>query len=150
MGIGTWCERSVVTCGRDAPVLTLARLMRDQHVGDVVVVDEVLGGRPQPVGIVTDRDLVVRVLAMGVAGEALRAGDLLVHPLVTAHEDEDLGQAVWRMRTGGVRRLPVVDSEGGLVGVLTADDVTRHLAEKLGDVAHIVPRQLVKEQTALD
>lgn len=149
MGIGSWCEHSVVTCHRDTPVLTLARLMRDQHVGDVVVVDDVLGGRPLPVGIVTDRDLVVRVLAKNVPPETLVAGDLVVHGLVTVRDDEEVGQAVWCMRTSGVRRLPVVDGEGGLVGVLTADDVTRHLAEKLSDVAHIVPRQLVKEQAAL-
>ena len=145
MHIGDICTRSVVTCRRDASVLEVARLMRDRHVGDVIVVDEG-EGRQTPVGIVTDRDLVVAVLAEGISAEGLRAGDLIVDEVVTAFESELVYDAIWHMRSQGIRRLPIVDAQCHLSGVLTADDVTRFLAEELSSVARIVPRQITKEE----
>ena len=87
MRIGEICTRSVVTCGRDTSVLELAQLMRDHHVGAVIVVDE-HEGKLAPVGVVTDRDLVVEVMAKGVNPDLLRAGDLIVRDLATAFESE--------------------------------------------------------------
>jgi CBS domain-containing protein len=83
MHIGEICKRSVVTCRRQTSALEIAQLMRDHHVGDVIVVDE-YEGRQMPVGIVTDRDLVVQIMAKGVTPELVRAGDMLVGDLVTA------------------------------------------------------------------
>jgi CBS domain-containing protein len=145
MHIGETCTRSVVTCRRDASAQALAQLMREQHVGDVVVVDE-QDGHKTPVGVVTDRDLVVEVMAAGVDPAILRADDLLVGELVTAIDTELLGDAVWHMRGKGIRRLPVVDAHGHLVGILTADDITRCLVEALTEVARIAPRQVKLEQ----
>ena len=144
MRIGEICTRSVVTCGRDTSALELAQLMRDRHVGDVIVVDE----RESPVGIVTDRDLVVQVMAKGVDPGLLRAGDLIAGELVTAVESEVVYDAIWHMRSKGVRRLPVVDEHNRLLGVVTADDVTKFLAAELTEVARIVPRQIKLEQAA--
>lgn len=141
MRIGEICTRTVVTCGRDASVFELAQRMREHHVGSVVVVDE-RDGRSIPVGIVTDRDLVVEVMARGVDPSNLRAGDLVFGELVTALESELVHDAVWQMRRHGIRRLPVVDTCNGLRGVLTANDLTRFLAEELSDVASIVPCQV--------
>lgn len=141
MRIGEICTRSVVTCGRDASVFELAQRMREHHVGSVVVVDE-RDGKSIPVGIVTDRDLVVEVMARGVDPGNLRAGDLIVGELITALESELVYDAVWQMRRHGIRRLPVVDACNGLLGMLTTNDVTRFLAEELGDVARIVPCQV--------
>ena len=106
MRIADLCTRSVVTCRRDTSALELAQLMRDRHVGDVIVVDVDPGGST-PVGIVTDRDMVVRVMAKGV--------------------DPNL-----------------------VLGVLTADDVTRFLAEELTELSQAVPHQRKLEQRALD
>jgi signal-transduction protein with cAMP-binding, CBS, and nucleotidyltransferase domain len=134
MRVGEICKRSVVTCGRDASALELARLMREHRVGDVVVVDE-QDGASTPIGIVTDRDLVVEVMADGVDPDMLRADEMIVGELVTVLDTELVYDAIWHMRRKGVRRLPVLDAHGHLAGILTADDVTRFLAQELTEVA---------------
>jgi len=145
MHIGEICKRSVVTCGRETSAPELAQLMRDHHVGDVIVVDE-YEGRQMPVGIVTDRDLVVQIMAKGVTPELVRAGDMLVGDLVTVVETEGVYDAIWHMRSKGIRRLPVVDIHAHLLGVVTADDVTEFLATELTELARIVPRQIKLEE----
>lgn len=146
MRINEICRREVVTCGRHAPVAELARLMRDRCVGDVIVVDT-NEGKPVPVGIVTDRDLVVRVLAMAVPPASVAAGELMGVELVTVNESEYVYDAIWHMRSKGTRRLPVVNDAGHLVGVLTLDDLTRFLAEELGDLSRIASRQVAQERS---
>jgi len=138
-----------VTCGRETSVLELAQLMRDRHVGDVIVVDE-HDGQMTPVGVVTDRDLVVEILAKGANPDLLRAGDLIANEIVTAFESELVYDAIWHMRGKGIRRLPVIDSHNHLLGVLTADDVTAFLAEELTEVARIAHRQIKREEAAQD
>ena len=99
-----------------------------------------------PIGIVTDRDLVVYVLAERIDPGLLRADDLLRGELVTIDHREGIYDAIWHMRSKRVRRLPVVDAQCHLVGMLTMDDVTRFLAEELNDVSRIVPRQIEREE----
>jgi len=141
------CTRSVVTCRRDITALDLAKLMRERHVGAVVVVDEDEdGGRAMPVGVVTDRDLVVEVMACGVDPEILRVGDLIVTAPETVVDDELMFDAVWHMRRKGIRRLPVVDAQGCLFGILSADDLTRFLAEQLTGVASLAIGQAAREE----
>jgi signal-transduction protein with cAMP-binding, CBS, and nucleotidyltransferase domain len=149
MQVSEICTRLTVTCRRDTSALELARMMRDRHVGDVIVVEDSDGGA-RPIGVVTDRDLVVQVMARGVDPELLRADDLIVGELETALASEFVYDAIWHMRSKGVRRLPVVDSRSHLFGILSADDVTRFLAEELSELARIVPRQIQREQTALE
>jgi CBS domain-containing protein len=146
MHIGEICTRSVVTCGRDASAIDVARLMRDRHVGDVIVVEPCEGGS-KPIGIVTDRDLVVQVMAASVDPHRLRAEDLVSRQLVTALESEGVYDAIWHMRSKGIRRLPVVDSRGRLRGVLTADDLTRCLADELAEIGRIGTHQVEVEST---
>lgn len=149
MRIGEICTREVVYCDRTTGVPELAQLMRRHHVGDLIVADN-RGGKLIPVGIVTDRDLVVEVLAQGVDPGSLTAGDLMTKSLKTAKEGEAVSDAIERMRRESIRRLPVIDDQGSLIGVLTADDVTEFLAEELTAVARISPRQLATERTTLD
>jgi CBS domain-containing protein len=148
MHVSEICTREVVTCARNCSAIELARLMRDRHVGDLIVV-ETREGKPMPVGIVTDRDLVVQVLARGVDPEMLSAADIMCADLTTALGSEAVYDAIWHMRSQGIRRLPIVDARGALLGVLTADDVTRFLAAELTEVSHIAPRQLKVEQQTL-
>lgn len=148
MRIGEICTREVVYCGPRDSVLEVAQLMRNHHVGDLIVAER-RDGLLRPLGVVTDRDLVVKVLAEGVAPETLTAGDLMMRELVSAQEYELLHEAIARMRAHGVRRLPVIDTAGSLVGVLTADDVVEFLAEELSGVARIFPRQSELERSAL-
>jgi signal-transduction protein with cAMP-binding, CBS, and nucleotidyltransferase domain len=142
------CTREVVTCARSASIQELAQLMRDGHVGDVVVVDRGEGGAV-PLGIVTDRDLVVRVLAKGLDIDAVTAGDLMGERLATAFESDRIYDAISLMRSRGIRRLPVVDARGVLLGVVTMDDIAAHLTAELADMVRIVPSQGLREQQAL-
>jgi len=147
MYISEICTHDVVTCARGSSVQELAQLMRDRHVGDVVVVDRGEAGAV-PVGIVTDRDIVVRVVAKGLDVDAVTASDLMGEPLTTAFDSEGVYDAIWRMRNGGIRRLPVIDARGVLLGVVTMDDIAAHLATALADMVRIVPSQGPREQQA--
>lgn len=142
------CTRSVVTCDRGMGAQALARAMRERHVGDVVVVDPCDGG-VTPVGIVTDRDLVVQLIACGVDPARYCAEDLMNGDIVTAVGSETVFDAIWHMRRGGVRRLPVVDARNRLQGLVTMDDLTDALAQELSALARIAPRQADREQARL-
>ncbi len=145
MSVGGVCIREVVVAGRKDSVAELARLMRRHHVGDVVVVEEV-AGLPRPVGIVTDRDLVVEVLARGVAPDSLTAEDVMSFRLLTARESDGLWETLQRMKAKGVRRVPVVDEGGALVGILSADDLLDLLAEELSDLVQVIRREIARER----
>jgi CBS domain-containing protein len=139
MTIGKFCNRNVVCATRETPVVEAANLMRQHHVGDLIVVEQ-KAGRKTPLGIVTDRDIVVEVVAPGVDPKTIKLGDLLVGRLVTVAEDLGRNDAVRLMATSGVRRLPVVDASGGLVGIVTLDDLLLHFAAQLTELAELVPR----------
>ena len=140
MTIGKLCNREVVYAARDATVQSAARLMRHYHVGTVVVVDETHGGR-RPIGIVTDRDIVVEVCAVDLNPNVITVGDIMAPELITVREDEELLQAVEVMRYKGVRRLPVVDSEGCLAGIVSIDDLLEALTEQMAEMARILGRE---------
>ncbi|HET9643015.1 MAG TPA: CBS domain-containing protein [Burkholderiaceae bacterium] len=145
MRISEICNRHVVQCSPDTSALDLSRLMRAQHVGDVVVV-EASGEHARPLGLVTDRDLVVQVLAAGVDPQSVTAGDLMCAKLVTVTESEAVYDAIWHMRSKGVRRLPVVNARNEVVGIVAADDLTRFVAEEMSALARISPHQIQIEQ----
>lgn len=118
------CTAGVVCCGVQTSAVQAAHLMRHKHVGDVVVVDD-----PQadgiPLGVITDRDLVVEVLGNGLDPAKTTVGSLMRKPVIIAHETEDTGTVMARMREHGVRRVPVVANEGEVVGVITLNDLLR-------------------------
>lgn len=145
MSVGSFCNREVVVANRDAGVAELAGLMREHHVGSVVIVDDDHGAS-RPVGVVTDRDIVIELVAMTAPMAELSAGDLMSYELLTATEDDGLWETMQRMRSRGVRRVPVVDAEGSLVGILTADDVLELLAGELGDFARLMARGQGRER----
>ena len=147
MAVGEICNRDVVIAEKTLSVVDAAQLMRKHHVGDLVVVEE-KNGRKHPVGIVTDRDIVVEVVAAGVNPEALRVGDIMGTQVATVRESEGLFEAMRYMRDQGVRRMPVVDAAGALVGILTLDDLLELLAEELGELAKLVSRERQREQAA--
>ena len=140
MAIGDMCRREVATCEKDTPVLEVAALMREHHVGDLVVVDEQAGGK-RPLGIVTDRDLVVEVLAKDVDVQAVTAGDIMSWELVHASKDAEVQDVIGIMRENGVRRLPLVDANGMLYGIVTVDDVIAWLADSLQGLGRTIARE---------
>jgi CBS domain-containing protein len=119
--------------------------MREFHVGDLVVVEERQGLR-RPVGIVSDRDLVIEVLAEGVALDAVAVGDVMSRDLLTISAQDELFGTVRRMREQGVRRVPVVGGEGELLGILAFDDLIDLFAEQLNDLVALVGNQLRHER----
>ena len=149
MKTGAICQHAVVTIGASDEVVKAARLMREKHVGYLVVVktDHVLGpthqvlGLVRPVGVLSDRDIVVAVVARGVDPATLRVGDIMSARPITAREDESVEAALGKMRQFGFRRLPVVTDRDELVGVLATDDVLRALAAETQDLSTTIHRE---------
>ena len=145
MQVGEACNRNVVIVDRRESVHEATRLMREHHVGDVVVVQN-QGAAPVPVGILTDRDIVVELLAPGVDLAQVNIGDVMSPELETCEEGDQLDDAIKRMRAQGVRRMPVTDTAGHLVGILAVDDLLELIAEQLGDLVAVIGREQSRER----
>ena len=145
MTIGAICSREVVFVRRGQSVRVAAELMRQHHVGALVVVDERDDGPRIPAGVVTDRDIAVAVVAKGLDADGVRAEELMSGEVATARETEGVSACIARMRARGVRRMPVVDARGALVGIVTADDLLELLAEELSGLAHTVANEQRRE-----
>jgi CBS domain-containing protein len=144
MTVGDVCGRSIVTAHPDDTVLEAARRMRDRHVGDVVVADS----ESRPVGILTDRDIVVSALAQSPEKlEGLVVGDIMTRNVVTAKRAESLHEALTRMRAHGIRRLPVVNTDGRLDGMLAFDDIIGVMSADLNRLAGLVAHEQTLERT---
>ena len=144
MPIGEICNREVVFARRDETVREAAQLMREHHVGDLVVVDE-RDGRRVPAGILTDRDIAVGIVAKHLDPDALAVGDVMGAELAIVRESDGVAETIELMRSKGVRRIPVVDAGGALVGIVTADDMLDLLAEELSAIVRIVSREQRRE-----
>lgn len=143
MKVGDCCTRDVVTCLANTSLAEVAARMRDRHVGAVVVIDDEKAKRP--VGVVTDRDIVIEIVATGLDANAITAGDVMLDGLVTVEEDGGPLEAARTMRARGVRRLPVVDRKGALAGIVTLDDLVHLLAGEMGHLARLIERQPKRE-----
>jgi CBS domain-containing protein len=136
MQVGTLCERLVFTISESDEISRAGRIMREKHVGYLVVVEpDPVGGFPRPVGVLTDRDIVVSVVAREVDPKTVRVGDIMTTNPVVAVEWESMEAALEKMRQFGVRRLPVVNGYRGLVGILAIDDVLKVV---VGDAQEVV------------
>jgi CBS domain-containing protein len=120
--------------------------MRTHHVGSVIVIERTNGGR-RPVGILTDRDIVIELLAEDVDLAAVNVGDVMSDNLQTVNEDTKLLDATKVMRAKGIRRLPVVDAQGGLVGILAADDILGLILEQMADLIGLIVKEQLQEST---
>lgn len=145
MTVGEICTRRVVIGSRETSIYEAAQLMREYHAGDLVVTDGIHGSRT-PVGIVTDRDIVVEVLAEGLNPAGLTVGDIMNASLVTVNEGEGVFGALRQMRSEGVRRAPIVDKTGALVGIVSLDDLLELIAEELGDLVSLIREERKKEE----
>lgn len=126
------CRRNPVTIGAHEELDTAAKLMRERHIGYLIVVEPYPPhAAPRPVGVLTDRDIVVGVLAKGTDPRLVRVGDVMTREPVVVSEDASLNAALADMRRIGVRRIPVVDAVGQLVGVLSLDEVLDAVAQEL-------------------
>jgi CBS domain-containing protein len=147
MRIGEICTTSTIYCTRDDSVQDAALKMRQHHVGDLIVIDQPDDDK-LPVGIITDRDIVVSVIALGLDPASLLAGDIMSDDLDTCGVDDDVYETIERMHRRGVRRMPVVDANGRLAGIVSADDLLGFLAEEMSELARIAPHQQAQERRA--
>ena len=146
MAIGEICSHNTVFARRDESVATAARLMRESHVGCLVVADEVDGERV-PVGMLTDRDINVAVVAPGLDANTMQVGDVMSAELLTVNEDAGIAETVELMRVRGIRRLPVTNTDGRLIGLIAADDIMSLLAEEISGLTGMIAREEKRERS---
>ena len=142
-----FCTTDVAWCTRDTTVLEAARLMREKHLGDLIIVDDP-NDEFTPVGVITDRDIVIKVIGNELSASKTRVGDVMRTPLVTASDSEDSNAAIARMRQHGVRRLPVTGRHGKLVGVVTMDDLLKRLRSEVDSLLDIITMEQDQERRA--
>jgi len=148
MNVGEICQRNVITVRPFDELTGAAQLMREKHVGYLIVVEPALSeGSFKPVGVLTDRDIVIAVVARETDARTLRVGDVMTRQPVVADEGDALATALKQMRRIGVRRLPVVGTHEELVGVLSLDDVIDTLVGELKDVAGSIRSEQLIEHT---
>jgi CBS domain-containing protein len=148
MNVGQMCQRNTITVQANDEIATAARLMREKHVGFLVVVEPApQEGDIIPVGVITDRDIVVSTIALGVDPKTLSVGDVMTRKPTVALAQDSIADAICQMRRAGVRRLPVLGDYGHLVGVLSLDDVLTSRADELGAAAAVITRGRQVETT---
>lgn len=139
------CELDVVCCRRELTIAAASRLMRERHVGDLVVVED-LDEEREAVGILTDRDIVVEIIARDKDPRMVTVGEVMSKPIVIASESEDTAQALQRMAAHGVRRVPVVDDQSRVIGIVTLDDLLREHTEQANRLLEAVTKQQTREK----
>ena len=136
MNVGEVCSRPPVTCPHDEPIMQVARKMVENEIGAVVVVDP----EDRPIGIVTDRDLTLRSLARGLKLDA-PVHDVMSHEVASVSETGALVDAARQMGLRRCRRLPVLDGDGRIVGVISTDDLLEQADEEFAGVVRAVGPQ---------
>jgi CBS domain-containing protein len=145
--VGSIGRQNAITTHPRADLTSAARSMRENHIGYLIVTElDVASPKERPVGVLTDRDIVISVVAREADPKSLRVEDVMTRNPVVVREDSTLGAAVREMRRIGVRRLPIVDGLGHLVGVLSLDDVLATLASEFSDVAASIQSEIKIER----
>lgn len=144
MPISECCNISLVCCETNASIPEVAALMRKHHVGDVIVI-ETQNEKRVPIGIVTDRDIVIETIALQLDTNVFTAGDIMTTPIITVREDEGFTETLHLMRDHKIRRMPVVTAAGTLFGIVTADDIINLLAMELSLMTGAMVEQARRE-----
>jgi CBS domain-containing protein len=144
MNVGSICKRHIVTIDASDSLQQAAGLMREHHVGALVVIETSADGQ-RVAGVVTDRDLAIEVLARG--GDAAQApvGHLVHGRPIGVAASADAAQAIALMESAGVRRLLVHDEQGHLVGLLSFDDLLTACVAPLAGLAEVLRKGLERE-----
>ena len=145
MSAGEYCNREVIIVEPAISVTEAAVLMRRHHVGDLVVVEKE-GEEAIPIGIITDRDIVIEVMAQKLNPDSLTVKDIMSTDPVRVAETVSLLDTLELMKQRGVRRVLVVADSGGLQGLLSADDAVELIAEQINDLTQLVEREITREQ----
>ena len=138
MSVGRICTRVVATAAPDETVREVARRMSEHDVGTLVVVD---GPTQAPLGIVTDRDLVLRCLATNRDPDQTPLREVMTTPVQAVDEHTPIEQAMTRMAHAGVRRLVVTGPGGALAGLLSLDDVLELVVDEVAIIGQLLAKQ---------
>lgn len=144
MAIKEYCNTDVVICDGDTSIPEVAKLMRTHHVGDVIVVEERDGNRI-PVGIVTDRDIVLEAVSVELDVAVFTAGDLMTAPMISVNVHDGVFETLKTMSRHRVRRIAVVNDDGVLHGIVTSDDLISLLGRELALLTDAIVEQPAKE-----
>lgn len=139
MAIGELCTREVIVAYQDDSIVEIAKLMRKYHVGDIVIVDR-QKKQKQPIGIITDRDIVLELVAREVDISQVTAGDIMSADLLVVSEQDEVSVVLEQMRTKGVRRIPVINHNKELIGIVTENDIIELISEQLSSLAALVEK----------
>lgn len=139
-------EKDVVCLKPDDTVYDAAREMLENHIGDIVITQEE-NGKTMPVGIVTDRDLVINATAKKLDPETIKLSDIMSKKVITATEDDDLTTLVRLVVDEGVSRLPIVDEAGNLAGILSSKRLFQYFAQGLCELSSISVQQQQREES---
>lgn len=131
----------VATINADCSITDCATRMRHDHVGSLVVTDEM----QHPIGMITDRDIAIEVVARRMDPDSIRVAEVMTSPVVTAAPNEGMVTALARMREFGIRRLPIVDDEGRLVGVISNSNLIEELSDLLGSLVRNIHSSKTRE-----
>ena len=140
MRVDNLCNRNVIVVEQEANVLSAAKLMREHHVGSLIIIDSNTHGK-KPIGIISDRDIVIKVLAKEISLDKIKLHDIMDRDLICVRDSDDTMDTVRIMCMEGIRRVPVINSAGDLIGILSMDDVFEMLADELSNLAILICRQ---------
>ena len=140
MDVRHLCSSGVISAPEEACLAEVAQLMHDRHVGSVVIVAE-QAGRSVAVGIITDRDIMRAQLHHAVDLSALAASQIMTRDLLLLGEHTGVDEAIDRMAMRGVRRAPVINVHGELVGLISIDEMIRQVARELGALSRLLALQ---------
>ncbi len=136
-------NKKVVTVKKDSTVQEAAKLMRKHHIGDVVVMDPRSNA---PIGILTDRDIVLATIALNIPYEGLSVEDIMTEKLVTVSQDAGIHEVIRLMKLHGVKRIPVVGAKKNLIGIISRDNVMKFLGDEFSSIGDTYQRQRSKEK----
>lgn len=144
INVGLICNRAAVLAHEGMSVCEAAQVMLAQHVGSLVVVENTSTGS-LIVGMLTDRDIVVALVAPDFNAQAALVGDIMSRNPITCTTEDSMTDALNLMRDHGVRRVPVTDTQGMLAGIVTLDDLMEIVADDLQRFVQVIQRERGQE-----
>jgi CBS domain-containing protein len=145
MKLSELCNNKVVTVTSEDTVFYACKLLRNEHVGCLVVVD-LYEGNSKPIGIITDRDVVVKVIAPDVVINKVLVKDVIDSKFITANINDDPHTALVLMRKHGIRRIPIINDTGELEGIITIDDLFEYLSNELNQLTRAIFMEQKREK----
>lgn len=145
MLLSFFCNKNVPVVAANATVREAAQLMRQKQSGYLVIILDSKGHK-KPLGIITDRDIVIRGVSETDYVGDLIVEDLMSKPLYTARHDDTVYQASTVMRVNGISRLPVVDKDNCLIGIVELADILQLLNSEFENLAKLFVKQLTNEK----